>query len=348
MDCLGNHHRFGRAKLSDRQRYLERILASCAWQAVMRRYYLLTPLLLVFLCGAASFQQAFSSTCAGAYGAIPPQPLPKWLETAAPAAGLATQNRYDLLAGHLLAAGLVDGSSCPSGGLNSDGSPNVCGLEIAQAEGIAWQNRYDASIVNAAQASQVPPYLIKAVIAVESQFWPAPDWAKGEIGLGQMTEHGADLLLAYRPNYARQVCIGTLSEEGCNLAYSFQPFANQAMLRGTVLRSLDVSCSTCAGGIDPAKGDQAVAVLAETLAASCNQSARLIGLVTGKTPSAWMSYEDFWRFVLANYHAGAGCMYQALRNSGNYASWPGIASGLPSGCRSGAEYVRRIEENIKP
>jgi hypothetical protein len=120
------------------------------------------------------------------------------------------------------------------------------------------------------------------------------------------------------------------------------------MLRGLVLRSLDATCATCQGGIDPGKGEQAVKVLAETMAASCTQSARTIRIATGKSPSSLMSYEDFWRFTLANYHSGSGCMYQALRNSGNPTSWSVIAAGLPNGCSSGSIYIRRIEENIKP
>jgi len=120
------------------------------------------------------------------------------------------------------------------------------------------------------------------------------------------------------------------------------------MLRGLVLRSLDASCPTCQSGIDPAKGDQAVTVLAETVAASCTQSGRIIRIATGKSPAASMSYEDFWRFVLANYHSGAGCMFRALQSSGNPTNWPAIAAGLPIGCQSGSMYIRRIEENIKP
>lgn len=215
-------------------------------------------------------------------------------------------------------------------------------------EADSWQNRYDPAIVAAAQASNVPPYLMKAMIAVESQFWPAPNWMKGEIGLGQMTEFGADLVLSYRPVYFQQVCRQALSEDECGQAYPFLSDANRAMLRGLVLRSLDTSCPTCLSGIDPAKGNQAVSVLAETMAASCTQSGRVIRIVTGKSPAALMSYEDFWRFVMANYHSGAGCMYQALRRSGNPTNWPVIASGLPVGCQSGSTYIRRIEENIKP
>ena len=61
-----------------------------------------------------------------------------------------------------------------------------------------------------------------------------------------------------------------------------------------------------------------------------------------------MRYEDFWRFALANYHSGSGCMLEALRRTGNPTNWPGIASGFPKGCLSGSAYVRLIEEQVKP
>ena len=314
----------------------------------MRKLVLLSALLFVFLCAAAPFQEPVQASCETAYGLSPSETLPKWLQSSVPIMDLHTENRYDLLTGHLLKTGLVDGSTCPSRGLNADGSPNACGLEVTQKEIVAWQNRYDPAILTAAQTYHLPPYLMKAVVAVESQFWPAPDWTRGEIGLGQMTEFGADLLLSYRPEVYLQVCRQALSQDTCNTAYVFQPYSNQAMLRGLVLKSLDATCSTCSGGIDPSKGERAVETLAETLSASCTQSARTIAMATGHTPSALMNYEDFWRFSLANYHSGAGCMYQALRRSANPTSWSSIASGLPPGCLSGSVYIRRIEEAIKP
>lgn len=314
----------------------------------MHKYFFLSILLLVFLCAAAPFQEETPAPCSTAYGTQPTQPLQKWLQPTVAIKDLATQNRYDLLSGQLLTAKIADGSECPSGGIFPDGSPNACGLETAQTEVVSWQNRYDPAIVAAGQGSNVPPYLMKAMIAVESQFWPAPNWMKGEIGLGQMTEFGADLVLSYRPSYYQQVCRQAFSEEECKQAYPSLSETNRAMLRGLVLRSLDASCPTCLGGIDPAKGNQAVIVLAETVAASCTQSGRVIRLVTGKSPAESMSYENFWRFVLANYHSGSGCMLQALSRSGNPTNWQAIAAGLPVGCQSGSTYVRRIEENIKP
>lgn len=311
------------------------------------RLFFLSILSFLFLCAASPLPVDASMPCAEAYGAVPEQ-APGWLRMDIGLNDLATQNRYDLLAGHLLRSGFVDGSACSSGGLTPDGSPNGCGIDVANAEMQRWQNQYDPAILASAAASNVPPYLLKGMIAAESQFWPAGDWMKGEIGLGQMTAHGADLLMSYRPNIYRQACAQVLGEEACGKAYPALEDDHRAMLRGWVLGSLDVTCPSCVGGIDAGKGARAVEILAETLAASCSQSARVIRIATGKTPASLMSYEDFWRFTLANYHSGSGCMYQALRNSGNPTNWPVITSGLPQGCFSGQIYVRRIEENIAP
>jgi hypothetical protein len=115
-----------------------------------------------------------------------------------------------------------------------------------------------------------------------------------------------------------------------------------------VLRDIEATCPNCPGGVDLEKGNQAIRVLTETLNASCLQSTRIFNLATGKQPAAFLSYDDYWRLVLANYHAGAGCIYQALRKTGNPNNWNSIAANFSSGCASGAEYIRRIEGQIKP
>ena len=314
----------------------------------MKKTILLMFSLFVILFAAAPSYAQSEQPCAVAYGGSLPDPLPRWLRTSVQGGDLHTENRYDLLAGQLLKARLVDGSACPSWGLNLDGSPNACGLEAAQAEGMTWQNRYDRQISAAGQRNSVPPLVIKAVIAVESQFWPGANWVKGEIGLGQMTEYGADLLLANQPERYQQICRLALRPEACGLPYQGQPAQHQSMLRGLVLSSVDASCSSCTGGIDLAKGEHAVDVVAETLAASCVQSGRVISWATGHRPFEVMGYEDFWRFVLANYHSGAGCMAQALRRAGSTTGWTAIAANLPTGCTSGSTYIRRIEGALKP
>jgi hypothetical protein len=288
-----------------------------------------------------------AGTCQDAYG-LSPSSLPDWLMLVDENMDLATANRYDILAARLLSTGRVDGSACPGNGLNIDGSANACGLELSSDQVTAWQNQFDPDILFSARSTQIPPKILKAVIAVESQFWPVADWISGEIGLGQMTGYGADLVLAWRPAYYQSICRQAFGGKNCSVPYQSQDSSTQYLLRGMVLKEIDATCSNCPGGMDIEKGKQAVLVLAETLKASCLQSARLIYLGTGKIPSQMMSYEDFWRLVLANYQSGAGCVYQALHRTTNPNNWNSIAANFSSGCASGAEYIRRIEEQIKP
>ena len=314
----------------------------------MKRITFLSIFLFVFLCAAVPYQDLTPrNTCAQVYG-VTADAIPQWLQNNEAPEDLSTANRYDLLAGKLLFTHVVDGSTCPGAGLNPDGSPNACGVEVSQQAVIAWQNQYDPAIRAATQSSGVPGRALKAVIAVESQFWPGADWNRGESGLGQMTEFGADLVLSWRPGVYQEVCRQVFGKDSCNTAYIFQDVQTQRMLRGRLLSNLDATCPSCAAGVDLRKGEQAVSVLADALNASCAQSARTIAVATGRAPAALMRYEDFWRFALANYHSGSGCMLEALRRTGNPTNWPGIASGFPKGCLSGSAYVRQIEEQVKP
>lgn len=332
-------------------------MVSRTWSTVKRMVLILifSTLTAGFLTGDA--RAAGGGACQLAYG-LTPTPLPEWLKPAAEEMDLSTAYRYDLLAGRLLATGLVDASACPGYGRNPEGSPNACGLDKSRDAVTLWQNQYDPVILLAARAGDLPPALLKAVIAVESQFWPAADWIKGEIGLGQMTEWGADLVLAWRPAYYQAVCRRGLPAEKCDTAFRYLDASDQRLLRGLVLQEIDATCPACPGGVDVGKGQAAIQVLSETLNASCAQTARVVRMATGTEPSSLMSYEDFWRLALANYHAGAGCTYYALRGMANAAggdgttqsvwNWNQIAGHFSTGCASGGEYIRRIEAQIKP
>ena len=314
----------------------------------MQRYLTLSFLMMIFLSAATSVAQTPGSPCSQAYGGSPPDPLPGWLQMDIPLEGLSTSNSYELLAGQLLKTGIVNGTGCASDGLNADGAPNGCGLQVAKAAVNDWQNRYNPAILSASGQQGVPPKVLKAMIAVESQFWPGASWEKGEIGLGQMTAFGADLLLTWRPGVYQSICRQGLGEDACAKGYvALEPY-DQQLLRGLVLKQLDATCPSCSGGIDPTKGGVAVSMLAETLNASCQQTARTFRLAQGKTPAAVMPYEDFWRMTLANYHVGTGCIYQALRITGDPSSWNAISLNLTGGCRSGSTYIHRIEEQLIP
>ena len=331
-------------------------MASRAWSSIIR--FLLVVLVMTTVnWNAVPVKADGGGTCQIAYG-LTPTSIPDWLMPAEENTDLTTANRYDILAAKLLSSGLIDGSSCPARGLNSDGSANGCCIELTTDQVKVWQNRFDPTIHTYSRSNDLSPRVVKAVIAIESQFWPAANWIQGEIGLGQMTGYGADLVLMWRPDYYQSICRQAFGGRNCNTHYQFLDLSTQLLLRGLVLKEIDATCPSCAGGVDLEKGKQAIQVLTETLNASCLQSTRVIYLATGKSPAALLSFEDYWRLVLANYHAGAGCVYQALRKTGNPNSWNvpeqsewdwnSIAANFSSRCASGAEYIRRIEEQIKP
>lgn len=322
-------------------------MASRAWSTIIRFLLVILTVMTTASWNTLPVKADGEGTCRRVYG-LTPTSIPDWLMPAEENTDLTTANRYDILAAKLLSSGLLDGSTCPANGLNPDGSANGCGIELATNQVKVWQNRYDPTILSYSRSNALPPKVVKAVIAVESQFWPAANWTQGEIGLGQMTGYGADLVLMWRPDYYQSFCQQALGGKSCSSQYQFLDSSTQLLLRGLVLKEIDATCPSCAGGVDLEKGKQAVQVLTETLNASCLQSTRVIYLATGKSPAALLSFEDYWRLVLANYHAGAGCVYQALRKTGNPNSWNSIAVNFSSGCASGAEYIRRIEGQIKP
>ena len=59
------------------------------------------------------------------------------------------------------------------------------------------------------------------------------------------------------------------------------------------------------------------------------------------------SYEDLWKFSLVNYHAGSGCLGDALdaASAGQLElNWENVSSKLPSGCSGALDYVNDISE----
>jgi hypothetical protein len=310
--------------------------------------------LLIFLLGqpydaVATASATFSGACQQAYGAaISEGEVPDWLKVEDIGQNLATSHRLDLLAGELLQSSIVEGSVCPAFGLFPDGSPNGCGIEVSRDQVVVWQNLYDRYFIKYSAQNYLPARAMKALVTVESQFWPGADWQKGEIGLGQMTESGADLVLSWQADRYQEICKQVFDANTCAQPYQNLEGWQQAALQGYLLKSIDTTCATCPGGVDPGKGEQQIAVLAEAMVASCQQTNFVFRRATGSAPSAILSYEDFWLTVLANYHAGSGCLMDALNDAGHARTWDDIAAHFPRDCGSGAEYIRRIEQSIAP
>lgn len=284
--------------------------------------------------------------CQQAYGPLPSDKLPNWLETNVKSGDLYSANRLDILAGHLLFTGFVDGSRCSGWGLTADGSPNGCGVEVAQPAVVEWQNQFNEAIIQTSNNLSLPSRIVKAVISVESQFWPGSDWARGEVGLGQLTNAGADMILTWRPRVYSNVCSQVYSSENCLRHYLDLDPGMQAALRGKILQMADASCPNCKGNVDVKKARQSITLLGEGITASCQQSADLINRFGGGVPSTAMKYEDFMKLTLANYHAGAGCTLKVLQNSLADRSWNNLSHYFSRGCQSAPLYVQRVMESI--
>jgi len=76
---------------------------------------------------------------------------------------------------------------------------NPCGMKSARWKVIAWQNQWDTEIYSASVIFNVPARLLKRMMGIESQFWPLYVGKAGEMGVMQVTENGADVLLRFDP-----------------------------------------------------------------------------------------------------------------------------------------------------
>ena len=100
------------------------------------------------------------------WDALPaPGGLPEWLETPDDPASLASDEPYELLASRLIAAGVIDVEGCPGGRFDPGrrGRRLRNGTRSTTVED--WQDRFDRSILQAANSTGVPAALLKRVFA---------------------------------------------------------------------------------------------------------------------------------------------------------------------------------------
>jgi hypothetical protein len=287
------------------------------------------------------------ASCALTWGAFPPMSeLPSWLQTPETSEQLQTDIPLAYLAGKLIAGRAVDASSCADGGLTPDGTASPCGVELARPAVEEWQNRFDAIIVNEARTTGVPAQLLKNLFSRESQFWPGKYPFKKDVGLGQLTEKGADTMLLWNPAFYNDFCPLILGENLCrSTGYGNLTKANRAMLIGALLQSVDATCVDCPLGIDLPRADYSISVFSRAILANCEQAGAAVKAITGKRPGATISYEDMWRLTLVNYNAGVGCLYDALdsvKKGGQAYSWENISQKLSAVCPGAETYVRDI------
>ncbi|HSB91182.1 MAG TPA: hypothetical protein VLD63_14290 [Anaerolineales bacterium] len=284
--------------------------------------------------------------CAVAWDAFPPiGDAPTWLTTPDDVDALASDVIYHFLASKLITLGAVEVGECPDGGLTVDGAPTACGAEKAAPLVADWQNRFDEAILEAARDERIPAFLLKRLIAEESQFWPATNVERGEYGLGHLTEPGADNTLLWNKEFYDSYCPSVLGEVYCGRGYAQQSDYRRSLMRGSILASLDADCPDCEWGIDFDVARDGIPILGETVLAYCSQTGRMVANVTREAPGRTTSYEDMWRISLASYAAGPGCVAKGLKDAskkGEVIAWSSVSNEFTPACAGAGEYVEHI------
>jgi hypothetical protein len=180
-----------------------------------------------------------------------------------------------------------------------------------------WQNQLDPDIYRAGEDTQVPPRLLKAMFAQETQFWPLNDPvspSRGETGLGQLTDDGADLVLHYSPDLFDQWCHVAIDKSFCWVGYDLLSPDKRQMVRDVLRAALNIT-GTPRQAMQEAKGQ--IQSWGEVLKAYYCAAGEVVRAV-GASPS--------WEYALAAYHAGPECV-----RGGNI-------------CPDGEKYVEEVEK----
>jgi len=288
-----------------------------------------------------------AASCAQVWESFPPpNGLPNWLTTPQVSDDLQSNIPYAYLAANLISQGVVDATACPGGGLLPDGSANACGMDAAKPAVDKWQNQFDKLIFQMAQENEVPAQLLKNLFSRESQFWPGVFRNGKDIGLGQLTEDGADTALLWNPSFYNQFCPLILTKHVCETTgYANLKAKQQALLRGALVHSVDASCTDCPLGLDISRANFSVRIFAHTLLANCEQAGKIVENVTGQKPGRTVSYEDLWRFTLVNYNAGPGCLSDAVDaaySANGEVNWDSVSALLEPTCQGAIRYVNDI------
>ncbi|MBE0410677.1 MAG: hypothetical protein IBX69_13185, partial [Anaerolineales bacterium] len=287
-----------------------------------------------------------TESCAQMWKTFPTVGIPpRWLSTPTHEDYLASSEPYHYLAGRLIAHNLVDTEGCPDAGLLPNGYANPCGLERARNMVDLWQNRFDPLILKAADETGLPAQLMKNLFAQESQFWPGEFRIAQEYGLGQLTDMGADTVLLWNQSFYSQFCPLVLENSVCARGYLKLNKDEQAILRGALAVHTGADCPDCPEGVDLDQADFSVMIFAQSILANCSQVSRTVYNATRSSPGEVSGYADLWRFTLANYNAGAGCLAHAIHTTWQQRlplTWDHVSTNFTEACQGAITYVENI------
>ena len=243
---------------------------------------------------------------------------------------LYTTDPYFYLAGYLIQSGQVDASSCSDGGLLLNGAASSCGSDMALAQVIDWQNRYNAQILQAAQKHNIPAMLLKRVIAQESQFMGETNQPY-EKGLGYMTAEGVDMIMTWNNSYYLANCLKLFEDYYCSSGYAELDELRQNMLSKYIL--------------DKVGTPEEIEMLAAAIYASAAQSGQMVQNISYLEPVYISSYVDMWKISAGNYYGGAGCLSTAIKevvDEGAHITWDAIIPHLTPECLLVEDYVEKV------
>ena len=285
-------------------------------------------------------EQIFVDSCYSIWGG-PPGQNAVWSDQPRTPYQLNTDVTLYLLATRLIQSGMVNVSSCPSGGMEN-GSPNGCGIEQARQAMIEWQNKYDFDIWAVANSTGVPPKIIKTLIMQESQFWPGNShYFFNEYGLGQINDMGIDVALRWDINLYQQVCSSL--KLNCNVPYNMLPENVRSMIRGALLNQINADCPTCTNGVNMDIAHSSVDIIAHVMRANCWETRYILDKNKVTVPN----YEDFWKFTLVSYHSGFDCLDVAIAASSKVTkslNWNTLAPNLT--CTGAGTYVNNFWNSL--
>jgi hypothetical protein len=288
------------------------------------------------------------ASCADTWNTFPPVGgPPAWLSTPQDPAELSSDIPFSYLSANLILQGVVNASMCPDGGLLPGGTANACGQAAARSAADAWQNQFDTLIMRTSTDTGVPAQLLKNLFARESQFWPGVFRAVSDVGLGQLTENGADTTLLWNPSFYAQYCPLVLSAQACSQGYLHLKPEEQLLLRQALVSSVNATCDNCALGIDLSRADFSIGVFAHTLLADCDQTGQVVYNTVRQSPGVVASYEDLWKFTLVDYNAGPGCLSLALNDAwtlDHKLTWDTVSSHFTDVCAPARDYVNDISK----
>jgi len=116
-------------------------------------------------------------------------------------------------------------------------------------------------------------------------------------------------------------------------------------LRGALAYDVNADCADCPAGVNLSHADFTIELFAQTIKANCVQTGQIVSNHTGLSPADVSSYEELWRYTLVNYHAGPGCLSDAINNvrkAGQTVNWGNVAAKLEPLCPGAVEYVDKV------